>query len=104
MLKFMCVFATKTGHLFIRFSNRRIYRIFLPSRAPVLEVNLESLKHLFFDVFNVGELAPTSHIAVLRCTLNFNDEFFHQPQLVPIFFPKMLFTNVSSLFLAVLGS
>jgi hypothetical protein len=31
---------------------------------PVLEVNLESLKHLFFDVFNVGELAPTSHIAV----------------------------------------
>src|SRR5271166_4932190 len=33
MLKFMCVFATKTGHLFIRFSNRRIYRIFLPSRA-----------------------------------------------------------------------
>ena len=31
---------------------------------PVLEVNLEALEHLFFNVFDVGELTPTSHIAV----------------------------------------
>jgi hypothetical protein len=50
-----------------------------------------------------SELAPTSHIAVFRDTLNLHNEFFHQPQLVPVFFPEMLFANVRSLFLPVLG-
>ena len=62
------------------------------------------LEHLFFNVFDVGELAPTSHIAVFRGALNFHNEFFHQPELVPVFFPKVLFANVRSLFLPVLGS
>jgi hypothetical protein len=29
---------------------------------PVLESNLEALEHLFFDAFDVSELAPPSHI------------------------------------------
>jgi hypothetical protein len=33
---------------------------------PIFEVNLEALKHLFFNVFDVGELTPTSYIAVFR--------------------------------------
>ena len=79
------------GHL------RSVLRI-----EPVLEVNLEALKHLFFDVLNVSELAPTSQIT--RCTLNFDDEFFHEPQFVAVFMPQMLFTNVRSLFLPVFGT
>jgi hypothetical protein len=71
---------------------------------PVFEVNLETLEHLFFNVFDVGELAPTSHIAIFRDPLNLHNEFFHQPKLVPVFFPEMLFANVRSLFLPVLGS
>jgi hypothetical protein len=31
---------------------------------PLLESSLEALAHLFFDVFDVTELTPTSHIAV----------------------------------------
>jgi hypothetical protein len=33
---------------------------------PLLELSLEALEHLFFDVFDIGEPAPTSDIAVLR--------------------------------------
>jgi hypothetical protein len=44
---------------------------------PLLEMSLEALEHLFFDVFDIGEPAPTSDIAVLGCTLNLNDKFFH---------------------------
>ena len=64
---------------------------------PVLESNLEALEHLFFDVFDVSELAPTSHITVFRRALNLYDRLFHQPKLVRVFFPEMLFANVSSL-------
>ncbi len=32
---------------------------------PVFEMNLETLEHLFFNVFDVGELAPTSHVRSL---------------------------------------
>jgi hypothetical protein len=70
---------------------------------PIFEVNLEALKHLFFNVFDVDELTPTSYIAVFRGALNLHNELFHQPQLVPVFFPEMLFANVRSLFLPVLG-
>jgi hypothetical protein len=58
---------------------------------------------LEFNLFDIGELAPTSHIAVFRHTLNLHNEFFHQPQLVPVFFLEMLFANIRSLFLPVLG-
>jgi hypothetical protein len=34
-------------------------------------------EHLFFDVFDVGELAPTSDIAVFTGALNLHNEFFH---------------------------
>ena len=44
---------------------------------PLLEMRLEAPEHLFFKVFDVGELAPTSDIAVFRRTLNFHDKFFH---------------------------
>jgi hypothetical protein len=33
---------------------------------PLLEMSLEALEHLFFDVFDIDEPAPTSDIAVLR--------------------------------------
>lgn len=50
----MCVFATKTGHLFIRFSNRRIYRIFLPSRAWGFEIPEDrDSARLYLDTLNV---------------------------------------------------
>ena len=67
-------------------------------------MNLEALEHLSFNVLDVSELAPTSHIAVFRGALNLYNEFFHQPELVPVFFPKVLFANVRSLFLPILGS
>jgi len=40
-------------------------------------MRLEALEHLFFYVFYVGEPAPTSDIAVFRCTLNLHNKFFH---------------------------
>jgi hypothetical protein len=71
---------------------------------PVLKANLEALKHLSFDAFDVSELAPTSHITVFERALNLYDKLFHQPQLIRIFFSQMLFAKVRSLFLPVLGS
>jgi len=61
------------------------------------------MEHLFFDAFDVSELAPPIHITVFRRALNLYDKLFHRPQLVRVFFPEMLFANVSSLFLPVLG-
>ena len=55
-------------------------------------MSLEALEHLFFDVFDIGELAPASHVAVFA--LNLHNEFFHQAQHLPVFFPEMLFANV----------
>ena len=71
---------------------------------PVLELNLETPEHLFFDAFNVSELAPTSQVSVFGRTLNLYDELFHQPQLVRVFLSQMLFANIGSLFLPVLGA
>jgi hypothetical protein len=68
---------------------------------PFLELSLETLEHLFFDVFDVSELAPTSHVTVLGRPLKLYDELFHQSQLVRVFFPQMLFANVRSLLLPV---
>jgi hypothetical protein len=70
----------------------------------LLEVRLETRKHLLFNVFYIGELAPTSDIAVFAGALKLHNEFLHQPQLVPVFFPEMLFANVRRLFLPVFGS
>ena len=70
---------------------------------PLLEMCLEVREHLFFNVFDVGEAVPTSDIAVFTVTLKLQNEFFHQPPLVPVFFPKMLLANVRCLFLPVLG-
>lgn len=70
---------------------------------PVLEVNLEAFEHLFSDIFYVGKPAPTSHIAVFKAALDLHYVFFDQRQLVPVFFPKMLFANLRSLFLQVFG-
>jgi hypothetical protein len=56
---------------------------------PVLELNLEALEHLFFDV---SELAPTSHITVFRRALNLYDKLFHQPQRLREKYPD-LFAN-----------
>ena len=50
-----------------------------------------------------SELAPPSHITVFRRAINLCDKLFHQPQLVRVFFPEMLFANVSSLLLPVLS-
>src|SRR5271169_6582519 len=71
---------------------------------PLFEMRLEALEHLFFNVFDVGELAPTSEVAVFRRTLNLHDKFFHQALLVPVFLPEMLLANVRRLFLPALGS
>jgi hypothetical protein len=43
---------------------------------PLFEMLLEALEHLFINVFDVGELAPASDIAVCRRTLNLHDKFF----------------------------
>jgi len=48
--------------------------------------------------------ASSSTVAVFRRALSLYDKLFHQPQLVRVFFPEMLFTNFSSLFLPVLRS
>jgi len=66
-------------------------------------LNLEAPEYLFFDCFDVSELAPTSHITVLGRSLNLDDELFHQSQLVQVFSPQMLFAKFGSLFLPVLG-
>src|SRR6516162_2562079 len=58
---------------------------------PVLKSDLESLEHLFFDVFDVSELGPTSNIAAFGRTLDLYDKLFHQPRLVRVLFPQMLF-------------
>jgi hypothetical protein len=42
-------------------------------------MRLEALEHLFFNVFDVGEPAPTSDIAVFRCTLNLHNKFSPTP-------------------------
>jgi hypothetical protein len=70
---------------------------------PLLELSLQTLEHLLFDVFDVSELAPTSDIRVISGTLNLYDKLFQQLQLVRVFFPEMLFAHVRSLFLPVLG-
>jgi len=71
---------------------------------PLLEMSLEALEHLCFDVFDIGESAPTTDIAVLRYTLNLNDKFFHELSLVAVFFPEMQLASVRRLFLPVPGS
>jgi hypothetical protein len=44
--------------------------ILLSSRIkPLLEMHLEALEHLFFNVFDVGEPVPTSDIAVFTASL-----------------------------------
>jgi hypothetical protein len=48
---------------------------------PLLEVHLEARNHLFFNVFDVGELAPTSDITVFADAFNLHNEFLHQPSL-----------------------
>ena len=64
------------------------------TNKPLLEVRLETRKHLFSNVFDVGELAPTSDIAVFAGALKLHNQFLHQPQLVPVFSPEMPFANV----------
>jgi hypothetical protein len=71
---------------------------------PALELSLEAPEHLFFDVFNVSELAPTGHVRVFGRALNLYDKLFDQPQFVRVFFPEMLFAKLRSLFLPVLGT
>jgi len=66
-------------------------------------LNLEALEHLFFDVSDVTELPPTSHITVVRRAFDLYDKLFHQPQLIRVFFSETLFANVRSLFQPVLG-
>jgi hypothetical protein len=70
---------------------------------PFLELNLEALENLFFDVFDIRELAPMTHVRVFRRALNLCDKLFHQPQLVRVSLPQMLFAKVRSLFLPVFG-
>jgi hypothetical protein len=55
-----------------------IFARLLSSRIkPHLEIRLEALEHLFFNVFDVGKPAPTTDIAVFRCTLNLYNKFFY---------------------------
>jgi hypothetical protein len=60
---------------------------------PLLEVRLEARKHLLFNTFYICEMVPTSDIAVFAGALKLHNEFLHQPQLVPVFFPEMLFAD-----------
>jgi hypothetical protein len=84
---------------------KRLNVISLRSRIkPLLEMRLEALEHLFFDVFDVSELAPTTQIGVFRCSFDLHNKFFDQLQLVPVLFPEMLLANVRRLSVPVLGS
>ena len=47
---------------------------------------------------------PTSDIVVFAVALKLHNEFLHQPQLVLVFFPEMLFAKVRRLFLPIFGS
>ena len=49
---------------------------------PALELSFEALEHLFFDVFDVSELAPPSHITVVRRALNLYDKLFQLALLI----------------------
>jgi hypothetical protein len=71
---------------------------------PFFELRLEALEHLFFDISDVSELAPTSRVTVFGKVLDLHEKLFDQRQPVPVFFPQMLFAKLSSLFLPVLGS
>jgi hypothetical protein len=62
-------------------------------------MRLEARQHLLFNVFYIGELAPMNDVAVFAGTLKLHNEFLHQPQLVPVFFPEMLFADFRRLFL-----
>jgi hypothetical protein len=57
-------------------------------------MRLEAFEHLSFNVFDVGEPAPTSNIAVFSCTLDLTIKFFHERPLIPVFFSEMLLANV----------
>ena len=62
--------------------------VYLSSRIePLLEVHLKARKHLFFNVFDVGELAPTSDIALFAGALKLHNEFLHQPPACRGIFP-----------------
>ena len=50
---------------------------------PLLEMRLEALEHLFFDVFDVSKLAAMSHVRAL----NLYDKLLNQPSL-------FIFSNV----------
>jgi hypothetical protein len=52
-------------------------------------LNLEALEHLFFDVFDVSKLAPTSYVRVFGRPLNLYDKLFHQTQFVRVSLPQM---------------
>jgi hypothetical protein len=70
---------------------------------PVLESNLEPLEHLFFDVPDISELAPPSHVTVFGRALNLYNKLFHQRRLIWVFLPQMLFAKICGLFLPILG-
>jgi len=80
----------------VRSANRKRRMIF----SSISEFRLN---HLLLNILDVGELAPPGHIAVLGSTLNFQNESFHQSELIPVFFPEMVLTEVGSQFLPVLG-
>jgi hypothetical protein len=61
--------SSAVGSRFIELLSSRI--------KPLLEMRLEALEHLFFNVFDVGEPVPTSDIAVFTGTLNLQNEFFY---------------------------
>jgi hypothetical protein len=61
-------------------------------------LKLEALEHLFFDALDVSEPAPTSQVTVLGRTFNLYNKLFHQPQLVGVFLPQMLFAKFGSCF------
>src|SRR5262249_55933956 len=70
---------------------------------PVLELSLESLEHLFFDAFDVSELAPTSHVTIIGRAFDLDDELFDERQFVRILSRRCCLQRVCGLFLSVLG-
>jgi hypothetical protein len=49
--------------------------------GKLLKFSFEPLEHLFFDVFDVSELAPPSHITVFSRALNLYDKLSTNPSL-----------------------
>ena len=71
---------------------------------PLLEFYVQTFEHFVILPACVRELAPVGDILVFTRTLNLDNVFVHEAQLVSVLFTEMLFADLGDLLLAVFGS